>query len=318
MPEELSHGDVPIEMVFDVADTCGQMKFLGLSQRPDPLDDDSDDESDDELAGLFDWACRACGAANQDSVMLRPQETFYATLTCSHCSRVTLVRFVARSVAEWVVQHTIAMSGKVMNALAKDQSAVACTTGHGRQSGYSRQRVLLWLVVLGLAIIVLLTALNTRRVSKSSAALQTSVTSVLFGGGQKKSQATPSDRIVGYWISESKDHVVCFTPIDPTQREGAYAIVWPGGRQPDTVRFKVIQEDAAGEQLVVRKEKSGSEKVAVTQKEKGIEITYRVQTEPADVTFNVAKDGKSMTRVELRNGVPVTTIYLNAGDSDNP
>jgi hypothetical protein len=314
MPEEFNNCEAPIEMAFDVADKSGQVKFLGLSQRPD----ESDDESDEELAGLFDWTCQACGAANQDSVVLKPQQTFFATWTCSHCARVTFVRFRAWTVAEWIVQHTMAVADKVMNAPAKDRQAVACGAGRGKRPGYGRQRVLVWLAVLGLAVVLLLSVLDMRRVSKSSAALQTSVKSVLFGTGKKQSRATPSDRIVGYWISEAKDHVMCFSPIDPVLHEGAYAVVRRGDAQPAAVQFKVVHEDTGGEELVIRKEKAGTDRVAVTQKEKGVEITYRVQREPADVTFNVAKDGKSMTRVELRNGEPVTMVYFNAGDSDNP
>ena len=316
MPEELNNCDVSIEVGFDAASTSGQMKFLGLTPGPDESDDESDSELDDALAGLFDWTCQACGAANHDRVVLKPEQAFFARWTCSRCSRVTLVRFRAWTVAEWIVQHTVAVTDKGMNAPAGDQGAVACVAGHGRQPGYGRQRVLVWLAVLGLAVIVLLSLLDMRRVSKSSAALQTSVKSVLFGTGQKQSQATPSDRIVGYWISEAKDHVMCFSPIDPVLREGAYAIVRRGDQQPDTVQFKVVHEDAAGEELVVRKQKTGGERVTV--KQKGAEITYRPQAESSEVTFNVAKDGKSMTRVEIRDGEPVTMVYFNAGDPDDP
>ena len=312
MLEELNDCEVPIEVVFDVADTSGQIRFLGLSQTPEAPDEDPDDE----LVGLFQWTCQACGATHQDRVMLKPQQMFSSQWTCNHCSRVTQVRFHARTVAEWIVQHTMAVAGRAMNAPTEDRPVSVCRAGHGKQSGYSRQRILVWVAVTALAVLVGMSALDMRRVSKSSAALQTSVTSVLFGTAQKKAQATPSDRIVGYWISEAQDHVMCFTPIDPPSREGAYAVVRRGGKQPDTVRFKVVHEDTAGEELVIRKGQAGSDKV--TSQQKGTEVMGRQQSDSAEVTFNVAKDGKSMTRVEIRGGQPATTTYFNAGDSDEP
>jgi len=308
MPEELNNCEVPIEVVFDAADTSGWVRFLGLSRKPETLDR--------EPTGLFDWTCQACGSANQDSVMLKPHQPFSAEWTCDHCSRVTFVSFHARTVAEWIVLHTMAVASSVMYPRLEDRQAAVCGAGCGKHRGYSTGRVLVWLAVATLTIVVALSALDMRRVSKSSAALHTSVKSVLFGTAQKQSKETPSGRIVGYWISESQNHVMCFSPIDPVSREGAYAVVWRGGRQPDTVQFKIVHEDTAGEELVIRKEQGGHDKL--TGDQQGAEVTRRLQSEPMEATFNVAKNGKSMTRVEIYNGEPVTLVYFNASDSDEP
>jgi hypothetical protein len=172
------------------------------------------------------------------------------------------------------------------------------------------------MAVPALALIIALGLQDMRRLSNSSAAPQSSATAVQPGIRQGQSPPSPSARIVGYWVSTAKDQVVYFGPIDPVLREGTYTVVRRGEKQIDTVRFKLVHEEAGGEELVIRKEQADSSKLVIQQK--GSEITYRVQPEAAEVTLNVAQDGKSMTCVEIRDGEPVTTVYSNAGEAANP
>lgn len=307
MPHEQSDYDVPIELVFDITKTSGQMKFLGLSQKSD--------ESDNELVGLFDWTCQACRTVSRDTVVLKRHQVFFARWTCSSCSRVTLVRFRARAVAEWIAQHTAAVTGTPIAVRDQDNRGAICVVCGGRHPGRGRQMTFAWIAVPALAVIILLGLLDVRRVRHSSAAPQASEDSTSSGTRQQQSSRTPSARIVGYWVSASKDHVMHFGPVDPVLHEGAYIIVRRGGKQPELVRFKVVHEDTAGEQIVIRKEKTGGDKLVIQQT--GAEITYRLQSEAAEVTLNVAHDGKSMTRVEVRDGEPTMTVYSNAGETAN-
>lgn len=299
MAEPVNYHDVPVELVFDVARGSPQMKLLGLSQMPDGTHGDQ--------TAQFEWACQTCGAMNQDTVMLKPQQAFFARWTCPKCARMTLVRFRARSMAEWASPHTGAATDEAAAALAWDNRSAAGGASRVRRPARGRLNAFTWLTVAAVVVIVGLTVLDMRRVSNTSASNSRSP-----GIGQTLS-STPSSRIVGYWINAARDHVVCFGPIDPVTREGSYSTVYRGGRQPETVRFRIIDEEPAGEHLVIRRERAGDRLVV---KEQGSEITYRVQSDAAEVTLDVAMDGKSMTRLDIRDGEPVMTTYTNAGDSD--
>lgn len=196
---------------------------------------------------------------------------------------------------------------------AEDQWTSACVLGRSQQPRRSRKMVYAWIAVPALAVVILLGVLGIRRVSNSSASSQNSRNSTMLGAGQEQPSATPSGRIVGYWVNEHRDHVVCFTPIDPDLREGTYAVVRRGNKRAETVRFKVLHEETAGEQLVIQKQGCTGEKLVVEQQ--GAQVTYRLQKEALEVTFNVAKDGKSMTRLEIVDGEPVMTAYVNAGET---
>jgi hypothetical protein len=308
MSQDLSNYDVPIELAFDITKASGQMKFLGLSERPS--------ESGNELTGLFDWTCLACQAANQDSVVLRPQQVFFAKWTCSQCSRVTLVRFRARAVAEWIAQHTVAVTGKSIDAPVEDKLAASLAASRGKQRQRSSHMVYAWAAVPMLAVIILMAVLDMRRVTNSSASPHDSPSAAASRTGQQQPPSAPSARIVGYWLSERRDHVLCFTAVDPDTREGTYGVVSRGDKKAQTVRFKVLHEETEGEQLVIRKEGVSGERLVV--KHNGARVTYRLQSEVPEVTFEVAKDGKSMTRMEIIDGEPVVTTYSNAGEAEHP
>lgn len=305
---EPNNYDIPMELIFDITKTSGQMKFLGLSERAD--------ESDNELAGLFDWTCQACNAGNRGTAVVKPQQAFFAKWTCSRCSRVTLVRFRARAAAEWIAQHTLAVTGKPMDTPPEDPLAAVCVAACDKRLQHRRRILLSWVAVPVLAVILLLALPDMRRIRSSSASPQAAADSASYGRRGESASLTPSARVAGYWISERKDHVVHFSPVDPVLRTGTYVVVYRGDQQGKAVQFKVLHEETAGEQLVIRKESASGERFVV--KHQGDKITYRMQSEVTEVTFNVAKDGKSMTRLEILDGEPVMTVYYSAGDTGNP
>lgn len=308
MSDELSNYDIPMELAFDITKTSAQMQFLGLSEKAD--------ESDNELTGLFDWTCQACKAVNRDTVAVKPQQVFLAKWTCGSCSRVMLVRFRARAVAEWIAQHTLAVTGKQIDAPPEDPLAAACLAACGKRLQRGRQSILVWIAVSVLVVILLWLVLDVRRIQDSSAASRVSANSAVSGRRHESGPSTPSARLAGYWVSERRDHVLHFSDVDPVRRTGIYTVVYRGDNRGQAVPFKVVHEETAGEQLVVRKENASGERLVV--KHRGAEIAYRVQSDIAEVTFNVAKDGESMTRLEIRDGEPVMTTYFNAGETGNP
>jgi hypothetical protein len=106
-----------------------------------------------------------------------------------------------------------------------------------------------------------------------------------------------------------------FDPIDPASREGTYTVVSRGDKHVETVPFKVVHEETAGEQLVVCKDGQPREKLVIRHNGNGID--YRLEAESMEVTFNVARDAKSMTRLEIRGGEPAIMAYFNAGEADS-
>ncbi|MBN1509288.1 MAG: hypothetical protein JW955_20755 [Sedimentisphaerales bacterium] len=306
MSQDLGNYDVPIELVFDITKTSLQMRFLGLSEKPE--------ESGNELTGLFDWTCQACRAANRDTVVLKPQGVFFAKWTCSTCSRVTLVRFRARAVAEWVAQHTAAVTGKPVDVPVQDKRA-PYASNRARSPRDKRQAILGWVVIPVLAVVIVLGWFDMRRVSRSLASPRGEVDAPASRTRHESSASTPSSRIVGYWVSEQRDHVMHFDPIEPTVGEGTYTVVSRGDKNVETVHFKVLHEETAGEQLVIRKDGEPRERLVI--QHNGAEITYRLQAESMEVTLNVAKDAKSMTRLEIRGGQPALTCYFNAAEAAN-
>lgn len=305
---ETCNHDIPTEIVFDITKPSGQMKFLGLSERAS--------ESGNELAGLFDWTCQGCNAVNQDTVVVKPQEVFFAQWTCRSCSRVTVVRFLARAMAEWIAQHTLAVTGRTIDAPPENALAVSCRAACGKRLPPNSHMVLTWILIPVLVVVLLWMVLDMRRVSSSSAAPQTLPNPATSAKTHTSIPSMPSARIVGYWIGEHRDHVLCFGPIDRVQRTGAYSIVYRGDSQGTAVPFRILHEETEGEQIVVRKETPSGDRLVV--EHQGDEITYRVQSDGSEVTFNVAKDGKSMTCLEVRDGEPVATTYYSVGDAANP
>lgn len=303
MSNETSNHDAPLELAFDVTKTSEHVKFLGLSQR--------DGESDDELPALFDWTCPACNTGNRDSVAVKPQKAFSAEWTCSRCSRVTLVRFRARAVAEWIAQHTLAVTGKPMDAAPDDPLAAASLAACDKRLQRRRRILMAWVSASVLMAIVLFAVLDIRRVRNSSASPGASADATTYGRKTESASLTPSARVVGYWISEQRDHVVHFSSVDPVQRTGTYVTVYRGDQQGKAVQFKVLYEETAGEQLVIRKEGVSPQDPAAKPQEVS-------QSQAAEITLNVAKDGQSMTRLEIVGGKPVMTAYSNVTDTAGP
>lgn len=280
-PHEPSGHERVIDLAFDIANPSPGIRFLGLV--------DNNDIPGHTLTGLFDWTCHACGAVSRDTVVVMPQQEFPAEWSCSGCSRATRVQFRARAGAEWITQHTLAVAG-------------GAREGIGPQRAHKdRRKTLVWLAILVLAAGILMGGLNLRRLSLSSASPQEE-------GSLSKS--TPSGRLPGCWVSQTGDHAVYFSLVDPTSREGTYTVVSRNDRQAHTVRFKVVTEEPAGEQLVIRVESGDLSKESLTGADP--------DADHADVTLCIPVHGQSMTRISICDGEPVMTVYRKVGLLDAP
>jgi hypothetical protein len=296
--------DGPIELEFDISKASAQVKFLGLLDGPTG--------SDKELTGLFDWICQECRTVNQDTVTLKPQRLFLAKWSCSGCSQTTLVRFHARAAAEWIAQHTLAVTGKTFDELARDDDEPLGHIKSRPRPQNAGQRLFAWVAVPSLCVIILMAVRDVRRIPASSATPQ----KIEHG----LSQSTPSSRIVGYWINESADHVLYFGPIDRVLYIGTYTVVSRGSKRVDTVQFQVIHEEITGEQLVIREEPGeyGKERAKRRMEARNRQMEIIGPSGPverAEVTLRVSKDGRTMTRVEMWEDEAVITLYHRAGEA---
>jgi hypothetical protein len=308
-PHESTTYDGPIELAFDITKASGQIRFLGLLDKPN--------QSDNELTGLFDWICQACKTVNRDTVTLKPEQPFLTKWSCTHCSRATLVRFRARAGTEWVAQHTLAVTGKSFYSAAEEEQAGVHLRPRGKPPRRGSQTMFAWIAVPSLAVIILLGVLDMRRVSNSVASPRTAQQPHRELTLSQQRNSTPSSRIVGYWISEARDHVVYFGPIDPVTRTGTYTRVSRGNHQAKTVRFTVFHEETRGDQLVIREEPEAGRPDSAVDRSPRPSVSPG-SSEAVEVTLNVPRGGETMTRVDIRDGEPVMTVYHSVQDETTP
>jgi hypothetical protein len=302
MAREPSGCDGPIELAFDVTKTSTQVKFLGLLGSPD--------KSDGGLQGVFDWTCQACGAVNRATIGVEPQQAFLSRWSCTSCSRLTLVQFRARAGAEWIAQHTLAVTGKAFHAPPEDAGLAACARARPRTRKRDGQTIFAWIAIPALLGIILLGVMDMRRVSRTSASPH------LADSGAPTS--TPSTRLEGYWVSEQHDHMLCFEAVDPVSRVGTYTVVSRSSRQADTVPFKILHEEVTGEQVVIRQEPDQLSDASESRMAPASAHAGRPDSATSDVTIYVPRDGRSMTWIDMREGQPVVTMYRNAGETRIP
>ena len=272
------------EVIFDITKPGEGVTFLGLL---DPAN-----EPGNKLTGLFDWQCRECGAVNRDAVIVEPQQAFLAHWLCSGCEQTLVMRFRARSSAEWVAEHTLAVTGQALCHLAEDEFvADAEATGQGRRTS-GNQRVFAWIAVPALVALVFLGLSDMRRLSGSSAAPT--------AGAHARYEWAALSRLSGLWLSESDEDRLYFGHIDAASRRGTY-VHFVGGRHPGKrMRFEVIHADPRGEQLVVRQwgEPPTGAKAQGSPAGSGVEAS-----------IHIPLAGRSLTWIDMEGDRPVLKVY---------
>jgi hypothetical protein len=89
-------------------------------------------------------------------------------------------------------------------------------------------------------------------------------------------------------------------------------VVFRSDRRVSTTSFTVIQEEAQGDQLVIREDPQAD--APDSGQPRDLQPSDSTASEAAEATLNVPRDARTMTRLDIRDGEPVMTIYDNAGD----
>jgi hypothetical protein len=276
MPQEPNNQEVVAELVFDVGNMSEDIKFLGLVTGLDA--------ARDELTGLFDWTCRGCTFRNRTSTIIGSGHPLLARWLCTSCGRMTLVRFRSRANAEWVAQHTLAVAGATLGDTV-EPGAVSRARYPGAKPRRGDGQKTFALVAIPALVLIMLLGLTDWRPPAST------LTSSFTRGG-RRSMSTPSARLPGYWVSESGEHSLCFSRIDPASRTGTYVTVLRNHQLRPSVRFMIVREQPEGEELVIRE----------------IDEQGNATGRPETVLY-LAKGGGVMIRANLAEEQRVLTMY---------
>ena len=129
---------------------------------------------------------------------------------------------------------------------------------------------------------------------------------------QQRDLSTPSSRLVGHWINVEYGDEVYFSPIDPDLKIGNYRLGNKSkGRVSPPLRFKVISENPAGLQLVIRQ---------YDQNEETRKLGARIGMDfwQSDVTYTISKNGQSMTAEYIFSGSQILSVYRYVDDKTSP
>ncbi|NLZ06444.1 MAG: hypothetical protein GXY19_14845 [Phycisphaerae bacterium] len=279
------------ERAFDVKKPPEDVTFLGLL---DGLGD-----SGHRLTALFDWKCRECGQVNRDAVVVEPQQGFLARWSCGGCAEVTVLRFRARASADWIAEHTLAVTGSAFCHLAESEPVADTWIGASRHTAVS-QRLFALIAIPALAALVLLGLSDLRRLASLSA-------SPLWGEPGTRG-STVLSRLPGSWRSEDGRDELYVSHVDEASQMGTYIRFSENRRPGDCVRFAVVQEESNREQLVIRQWRVLS----------GISHTGISAVAEGKATLCIPLNGKSLTWTDSHGGRPTLKVYHRANDAPAP
>lgn len=280
------------EVVFDIKNPPEDVTFLGLL--------DGLGGPGNRLTALFDWRCQKCGQINRDAVVVEPRQGFLSRWSCSNCANVTVLRFRAHASAEWIAEHTLAVTGSALCHLAESKSVADCSSrGAGRRTGVS-QRLFALIAVPALMAIVLLGLSDLRRLTGLSAS------PLEAGPGTRGS--TMLSRLPGSWESEDGRDQLYVGHVDEVSQMGTYIRFSENRRPGDYVRFAVVHEDPEGEQLIIRQWKvlSGTPQTGVSTAAEG------------EATLRIPLHGESLTWINAPGTRPVLKVYRRVADTSAP
>ena len=279
------------ELTFDIKKPPEDVTFLGLL--------DGLGGSGHRLTALFDWKCRECGEVNRDAVVVEPQQGFLARWSCSGCAKVTVLRFRARANADWIAEHTLAVTGSAFCHLAENESVADTWIGSRRHTAVS-QRLFALIAVPALAALVLLGLSDLRRLANLSA-------SPLMGESGMRG-STVLLRLPGSWRSEDGRDELYVSHVDEASQMGTYFRFSENRRPGDCVRFVVLHDDPKQDQLVIRQWRvlSGMSHAGISTVAEG------------EATLRIPLHGESLTWTDSHGGRPVLKVYHRAGDTTTP
>jgi hypothetical protein len=272
------------EVVFDVTKPPEGVTFVGLLDKPG--------EPGRQLTGLFDWDCSKCRSRNRDVAMIEPEQAFLSRWLCRRCGVPTVVRFQARPSVEWVAEHTRAVTGAALCHLIEGEP-VPVSPPLRRRGG---QRIFAWIAIPALVAIVAVGLSDLRSVSGPSTA------SALSSRTSRNSAIL--SRLSGQWIRGRGSDLLCFIHMDEVAQRGTY-VYFPGGRRPGLcVRFDIVDEDVEEKQVIIRPRSEPSQGATAR------------PTVTSEATIHIPEHGKSLTWIEIHNGVPRLEVYNRVEDAN--
>lgn len=279
------------EVAFDIKKPPEDITFLGLL--------DGLGGSAGRLTALFDWRCQECGEVNRDAVVVEPQQGFLARWSCRSCAKVTVLRFRARASAEWIAEHTLAVTGSALCHLAESEPVAGAGNEAGRHTAV-HQRLFALIAVPGLMAIVLFGLSDLRRLTGLSA-------SPLEAEPETRG-STALSRLPGSWESEDGRDQLYVSHVDETSQMGTYIRFSENRRPGDYVRFAVIHEDPEREQIVIRQWR-----VLSSTSQTGLSTVVE-----GEATLRIPFDGQSLTWINARGTRPILKVYHRVADTSAP
>lgn len=277
-------------IVFDITKPVEGITFLGLLDRSG--------QSGNNLTGLFDWRCCHCGTSNRDAVIVETEQAFLSQWLCRGCEEAMIVRFRARGSAEWVAEHTLAITGQDLCHLAEGNFVSDAVSASGNRGERSGQRLFAWIAIPALVALIFLGLSDMRRFSNVSAS-----------GGRAESPSDGSSvtaRLPGRWTSDNGQDCLVFGAVDAISHRGTYVHLTDGRRAGESVRFAVISENRGGEQLIIRPLLEEAD-------ETGADLSNA--NGPSDVTLYIPVHGRTLTWIDTREGKPLLKAYHRIGSA---
>ena len=276
------------EIDFDVTKPPEGVKFVGLLDNPG--------QPGRQLTGLFDWACSKCVGWNRDVAMVEPEQAFLSRWFCRHCGVAQVVRFRARPSVEWVAEHTLAVAGTALCHLAEAEPVVRHPRTSAKRPRAGGQGVFAWIAIPALIALLWFGLSDMHRLSDPATA-----SAVPSRGGGK---STLLSRLRGEWLKGADR--LCFIHVDESSRSGTY-VYFPKGQRPGyCVRFEVVSEDAAEEQVIIR---PLSETASGGQDNGAQAVTV------SEATLYIPAHGASLTWIEIHGGSPILEVYNHVDDT---
>lgn len=282
MPSPPTHHDGSGELNFDIAKPAERVKFLGLLH---PSKD-----SGRTFTGLFDWQCHTCGHVNRDAVMIELERGFLSRWLCDSCEEETVVRFRARSSADWITAHSLTVVDEALEYAGQDGSETGDADRRAGRPG--SQRLLAWVAIPALIVLI---ALSLTDIPRLSNALAVTVT------GDRRSFASKTlSRLRGYWTSQDGHQRIHFDRTESNSGSGTYMDCRQGKWLGTRFWFDVVDEDLQNQQLVIRLWEDRS----TTSKSK-VSLTAGVLR----VTLHLDPQGNRLTWIEVEGDSPILKVY---------
>jgi len=282
MPNPPANHDGSGELNFDIAKPAERVKFLGLLH---PSKD-----SGNTFTGLFDWQCHTCGHVNRDAVIIELERGFLSRWLCDSCQEETVVRFRARSSADWITAHSLTVVDEALECAGQDGSEAGDADRRTIRSG--SQRLLVWVAIPALILLIALSLTDVPRLSNALA--------VTARGGRKSFASRTLSHLRGYWTSQDEHQRIHFDRTESNSGSGTYMDCRQGKWLGTRFWFEVVDEDLQNQQVVIR-----------VWEDRSIETKSKASLTAGvlRVTLHLNPQGNRLTWIEFEGDSPILKVY---------